>query len=128
MLHLILGGPPPRMKPVQNYLPRTNESASSPSDDESRPMIAANHTPDVAAPPSLALAPAPAVGAPLPSWVPTYAYQREGREVCPIDPSRDTNGYLFEGWEAVPPFSFNEVSPASAHGRSANIMNAIYSL
>ena len=45
----------------------------------------------------------------LPGWVPTYAYQKAGREVSVGDPSRDVNGYLIEGWEHVPPFNINEV-------------------
>ena len=46
----------------------------------------------------------------LPCWVPTYAYQRAGRDVWLEDPPRDANGYLIEGWEHVPPFDINEVS------------------
>ena len=45
----------------------------------------------------------------LPSWVPTYAYQKAGRDVWSEDPPRDVNGYLIEGWEHVPPFDINEV-------------------
>ncbi|KAI6651469.1 hypothetical protein LOD99_5077 [Oopsacas minuta] len=49
----------------------------------------------------------------LPSWVPTYAYQKIGREVSVDNPPRDVNGFLIEGWEDVPPFDINEFNRAT---------------
>ena len=109
ILHILLAGPPAHMRPVHNSVPSANSPSS---EDESKPMLAANSlTPDIAVAAPLSHPPAPVVGegTPLPSWVPTYAYQRDGREVCKRDPSRDTNGFLIEGWDAVPPFDVNEV-------------------
>ena len=48
------------------------------------------------------------------SLVHTYARVRD-RKPGPIDPTRDANGYLLEGWEDIPPFDRRKVGMSGKH-------------